>query len=142
MARPRGNEWLKDEIVNIKKQNVDLLVSLLERDEILELGLQNEDAICKSTDIEFINFPIVDRNIPKAGDKIDWLINQLTAKIDSGLSIVIHCRMGIGRSAILAASILLQKGFKADDVIAEICKIRGLKVPDTDEQLKWLRSRQ
>jgi protein-tyrosine phosphatase len=142
MARPRGDEWLEDEIVNLKKQSVGLLVSLLEKDEIFELGLQQQETICKTNGIEFINFPIVDRGIPKTSDKTDWLINYLTGKIKSGFSVVIHCRMGIGRSSIIAASVLLQAGLKADEIIADICKIRGLKVPDTDEQLSWFRARQ
>lgn len=142
MPRPRGDEWLVDEIINIKKQNVGVLVSLLTKEEILELRLQKEEAICKDNGIEFISYPIGDRDIPKTKDKIDRLINYLTAKVDNGFSVAIHCRMGIGRSSIIAASILLKKQYKADDVIANISKIRGLKVPDTDEQLKWLRARQ
>jgi protein-tyrosine phosphatase len=142
MARPRGDDWLADEIANIKKQNVGLLVSLLEKEEIGELGLKQQETICKSTGIEFINFPIADRDIPKTGDKTDWLVDYLIGKVQEGTSVVIHCRMGIGRSSIIAASVLLLAGLKADSIIATISKIRGLKVPDTDKQLKWLKGRQ
>jgi protein-tyrosine phosphatase len=142
MARPRGGDWLADEIANLKKQNVGLLVSLLEKEEVGELGLRQQETICKSNGIEFINFPIADRDIPKTSDKIDWLVDYLTSKLQDGTSVVIHCRMGIGRSSIVAASVLLRAGLKADNIIDNISKIRGLKVPDTDKQLKWLRARQ
>lgn len=67
---------------------------------------------------------------------------MLTSKIDNNHSVVIHCRMGIGRSSIIAASVLLKYKLKAQDIIETICSIRGLKVPDTDEQLLWLKARE
>ncbi len=142
MARPRGDDWLEDEINHLKNNEVGVLVSLLEKDEIYELKLNNEEQLCRTKNITYINFPISDRDIPKQDGDTDKLIDTLTKKIDEGHSVVIHCRMGIGRSSIIAACILLQKGLKADDVVANICKVRGLKVPDTDEQLKWLKARQ
>ena len=35
MARPRGSDWLEDEINHLKNNEVGVLVSLLDRDEIL-----------------------------------------------------------------------------------------------------------
>ena len=142
MARPRGDEWLGDEIGNLKRQNVGLLVSLLEKEETYELGLRQQETICKDNDIEFINFPIVDRDIPKTNDNTNQLIKLLTTKLTDGISVVVHCRMGIGRSSIIAASVLIQSGLKADIVIEDISKVRGVKVPDTDKQLRWLKARQ
>ncbi len=74
MARPRGNEWLDDEIVSLKKQEVNHLISLLESIEIEELGLKQEKFICGRHCIDFSNFPIVDRGIPNDDGKIDSFI--------------------------------------------------------------------
>ena len=141
MARPRGDDWLHGEIAHLKKQNVGLLVSLLEKEEIKELGLSQQERVCKSNGVDFFNFPIADRDIPKPHDKKDWFISYLTDKLQNGVSVVIHCRMGIGRSSIIAASILIRAGLKPDTIIEEISKIRGVKVPDTDAQLQWIKSR-
>ena len=92
--------------------------------------------------IDYINFPIADRDIPKEKRDTDELIGFLAAKTDNGHSIVIHCRMGIGRSTIIAASVLLKYGLKTTEIIEKISFIRGLKVPDTDEQLLWLVARE
>ena len=144
MARPRGNEWLTDEIASLKKQNVNFLVSLLESGEIEELGLWQEESICMKYGIDFANLPIADRNIPKNDGKVDLFINLMSAKIDEGQSIVIHCRMGIGRSSIIAGSILLQKehNSNAKGIIDRITSVRGLKVPDTGDQIAWLKKRE
>lgn len=45
MARPRGNDWLEDEIMSLKNRGINCLVSLLEKSEEWELGLQNEEQI-------------------------------------------------------------------------------------------------
>ena len=46
MARPRGDDWLEDEIKHLKASRVDVLISLLERDEIYDLKLDNEEQFC------------------------------------------------------------------------------------------------
>ncbi|HEX6429789.1 MAG TPA: dual specificity protein phosphatase family protein [Niastella sp.] len=142
MPRPRGDDWLEEEIVKLKKQNTGLWVSLLEQDEMNELGLRNQPALCSKHDLEYINFPIVDRHVPDKGTKIDSLIEQLYQKIQNGNSVVIHCRMGIGRSSIIAACVLLKQGFKTEQILQKITSARGLKVPDTDDQIQWLKNRE
>jgi protein-tyrosine phosphatase len=139
MARPRGNEWLEEDILTLKKQGVQTIVSLLGRNEIYELGLEKEPELCLKNDVEYINFPITDRKAPKADAGFYNFIGQLKVKISAGSHMVIHCRMGIGRSTIIAGCLLIKPGYQTNDIIAHISKIRGLRVPDTDEQIAWLK---
>jgi len=142
MARPRGNDWLEDEITNLKNNQVGVLVSLLERDEIYDLNLDLEKELCLTKNISYINYPIPDRDVPKQNDNTDQLIDSLTKKLNEGLSVVVHCRMGIGRSSIIAAAVLLKYNLKTNDIIENIIRIRGIKVPDTEKQLLWLKERE
>jgi protein-tyrosine phosphatase len=41
--------------------------------------------------------------------------------------------MGIGRSAIIAAAVLLKFNFRASDIMENISGIRGLKIPHTEK---------
>ena len=109
---------------------------------ISELGLRDQQSLCLKHEIEYINFPIADRSIPAKGGKIELLIDQLYQKIQTGNSVVIHCRMGIGRCSIIAGCILLKVGFKTEQVLQIITAARGLKVPDTDQQVQWLKDRE
>jgi protein-tyrosine phosphatase len=138
MPRPRGGDWLADEIKNLKKEKVGVLVSLLEQDEICELILEMEEKYCLKNGIEFIHFPIKDRDIPNDNEKLEKIITLLTTKIKGGTSIMVHCRMGIGRSSIIAAAVLLNWGSSTKEIMKKISEVRGLKVPDTAEQLNWL----
>lgn len=142
MARPRGNDWLEDEVNHLKNNGVDILVSLLEKSEIIELGLEYEGKHCLAQNITYVNFPIKDRDVPQDKKELEKLINSVVSKINEGKSTVIHCRMGIGRASIIASSILLNFGFTVSEIIEKITLVRGLKIPDTEEQLKWLKLRE
>ena len=140
MARPRGNDWLDDEIKWLKIREVDCLVSLLENSEEWDLGLQREREFCENWGIEFINFPIKDVNIPTNENEFIQLAIELANQIRENKKVVIHCRMGIGRASILAAAIMINLGFEGKDVFDIIGKYRELKVPDTEEQRDWILS--
>lgn len=136
MPRPRGGDWLEDEIIHLKRQKVTVLVSLLESEEIRELELRNEEAICVKHEIKFLHFLIKDRSIPVNANEF---IRTLLGRISEGANIIIHCRMGIGRSSIMVGAVLVSKMYKADAILSHISELRGLKVPDTEEQVNWLR---
>jgi len=42
MPRPRAGDWLDDEIAGWKADGIDIVVSLLEANEVYELGLSQE----------------------------------------------------------------------------------------------------
>lgn len=140
MPRPRGNDWLEDEIKSLKFERVQTVLSLLERQEINELGLKEEEAFCQYYQIDYINFPIKDRGLPADQNDVKNLILKLRQKLQQGEKVVIHCRMGIGRSSIIAGAILLNDHLTADEVIIKISKVRGMQIPDTDEQIDWLKN--
>lgn len=138
MARPRGNDWLEDEIKSLKLRKVDYLISLLEDYEMWELGLEEEKELCKKWKVQFINFPIEDVSTPKNEVKFIQLIDELAAQMKEGKSIVIHCRMGIGRASLFAAALMIKLGYQAKGIFEIISTYRKLKVPDTEEQKKWI----
>lgn len=138
MARPRADEWLETEINTWRNAGVDLVVSLLEREEISELSLQREVEFCRSNGIDFISFPIPDRGLPNSQREASQLAHLMAAGLRDGRSIAIHCRAGIGRSSIIAACALICLGIAAEDALARIGAARGLIVPDTDAQREWV----
>lgn len=140
MARPRGNDWLEDEIKWLKIREVNCLVSLLEKSEEWELGLQDEKEICEKHGIQFISFPIRDVTTPKNEDEFIRLAKELANQISQNKKVVIHCHMGIGRASILAAATMINLGLDGKGIFETIGEYRKLKVPDTDEQKEWVLS--
>ncbi len=140
MQRPNGGAQLAGEIRSLKRQGAGVLVSLLTADEEIELELEHERAACALYGITFRSFPIPDRSVPESPQAFLRLIETLHHDLLQGQGIVAHCRAGIGRSSLLLASLLRREGFSAADAFHRITHARGMLVPDTAEQLRWVES--
>jgi protein-tyrosine phosphatase len=138
MARPRSGEWLEDEIGNWQASGIALVVSLLEKEEVSDLGLQGERALCEQHGIDFLPFPIADRGVPAFMQETKAFAAMLLGHIADGRAVAIHCRAGIGRSSIVAGSVLVLEGMSATDALTAIATVRRTPVPDTDAQRLWL----
>jgi hypothetical protein len=138
MPRPRGGDWLEDEVGALKKLGVDIVVSLLTAEEEGCLALEQEGALVRKHGMEFVSHPVPDRDVP-ASPKQTWAVaNSLADQFAAGRKIAVHCRMGIGRSPLLLACILVTRGLPPEDAWLRIGVARGLPVPDTLEQRDWL----
>jgi len=138
MARPRGGDWLEDEIKSLKRSGVDTVVSLLEGCEVTELGLSSEPALCRDNDLEYLSFPIADRHTPSSGASAASLIRAVAQAVSAGKRVVIHCRNGIGRSTMIGAAVLVALGTTPESAFKLIAEARGRPVPDTEEQEGWV----
>ena len=139
MARPRGGDWLEDDLKFLKIRGVEVLVCLMDKDELYELELQEEGNLCNEIGIQFIHFPIPDFGLPTDEIEVKKLLLQLKDSIENGKKVVVHCRMGIGRSStIAAATLILMDKYTADTVFEVISEARGLRVPDTRQQMEWV----
>jgi protein-tyrosine phosphatase len=137
--RPRGGDWLEDEIRAWSISGVDVVVSLLTLDETRNLGLTEESQLCRSFNISFISFPIEDRMVPTSHDDAVNLVSVVERLLFEGHSVVIHCRGGIGRSGLLAASLLVTAGLVPEEAMRRVSAARGISVPETDEQIQWVK---
>jgi protein-tyrosine phosphatase len=138
LPRPRGGDWLEDEVRAWRQEGINLVVSLLEKEEIAELDIAGEPAICKAQGIEYVSFPIADRGVPSSAAAMEELVHGLEARLTEGTKIAVHCRAGIGRSALLAACLLMSFGVDLDSAFERIHLARGCPVPDTAEQRQWV----
>ena len=138
MPKPVAGEWLEESIVDLKSAAVDIIVSLLMPDEVRDLELSSEALYCDRHGIDYRSFPIIDRGVPQNLHIFAELAIDLYQQISSGKNIAIHCRAGIGRSSLLAASILMHHGIDVVDAFTMISAARGVQVPDTEEQHQWL----
>lgn len=138
LPRPRGGDWLEDEIREWRVAGIDVVVSLLTSNEVAELELGQESRLCEVHGIEFRSFPIVDRSVPASRKATLDFVKKLAKLLAEGKSIAIHCRQGIGRSALIAASLLVLTGIAPEAAFLRVSEGRGCSVPETSEQRQWL----
>jgi protein-tyrosine phosphatase len=139
-ARPRGGDWLEDEVKGWRRAGFDIIVSLLTPDEVAEMELGTEERYSREHQMEFVSFPIVDRSVPESRAAALKLIEHLEAELAHGRNINIHCRQGIGRSALIAAGLSIARGIPAEEAVKRISQARHSPVPETSEQRKWIDS--
>lgn len=138
MARPRGGDWLFDEVKSLREVGVDVLVSLLIPEEVMELDLEEEAECCSSQGITFLAFPIRDRNVPPFSDNTFNFLEQLNNHLSEGKHLALHCRQGLGRAALMAASLMVLNGYSPEQAFNLLSKARGYPVPETEEQKAWV----
>lgn len=137
-ARPRGGDWLGDEMSAWHQSGVNTVVSLLEPSEERSLQLDRESHEARARGMTFLSFPIPDREVPKSEASVGKLIEVLDAELTRGNNAVIHCRQGIGRSGLIAACLLMSKGRSSGAALAELSQTRGVVVPETQQQREWV----
>jgi protein-tyrosine phosphatase len=55
-----------------------------------------------------------------------------------GTFVVVHCQAGVGRSSLIAGTVLVHEGPSPTEAWERIEAARGRPVPDTAEQRAWL----
>jgi protein-tyrosine phosphatase len=138
VLRPRGNDWLEDELLRFERNGVNVLVSLLEEAEEAELGLSEEGAIAKRIGLSYVSFPIPDRHVPPDLSSFRSFAMRLATRLRTGERIGVHCRGSIGRASITAACALIHLGWRPEAALKAIANARGCAIPDTTEQRDWI----
>ena len=138
VARPRGDDWLEDDLAGLRHAGIDVLVSLLRDDEAEELGLAEEGAIARRVGMRFISYPVPDRCTPQDEAGFGRLVAELADLVKAGRRVGAHCRGCIGRSTVLTASMLIALGMDAEEALLRIEAARECYVPDTQAQRDWI----
>ena len=137
-ARPRGGEWLEDEVAHWRRSGIDSVLSLLENHEELDLDLVGEATVVRCQGMQFISFPIVDRQVPESQKAFVKMLDKIETELNGGRNVLLHCRQGIGRTGLVAACLFLAKGYSAESAIERLSAARGLPIPETAEQRLWI----
>ena len=137
---PARRRLARRRIAGWREEGIDIVVSLLEPEEVIELGLPGEADLCREQGIEFISFPIPDRGVPAALRETVALAQTVAMKVGEGKAVAVHCRAGIGRSSLIAACALVCSGLDWEAALDMIGKARGVTVPDTEAQRDWVRA--
>lgn len=55
-----------------------------------------------------------------------WVLDQ----IEAGRRVFVHCRFGVGRSALVAMAVLVEQGATAEEAYWRVCQVRPLVFPN------------
>jgi protein-tyrosine phosphatase len=135
---PRGDDKLKPDLFELKESGIDTLISMLEKDEAVWMGLGDEQRIAEDLGLKFLSYPIPDANVPLDARSFELFVSEVAQRILNGAKVGVHCRGCIGRSTVMAACTLIRLGFGPDLSLAAVGAARGCAVPDTLEQERFI----
>jgi protein-tyrosine phosphatase len=138
IARPRGGDWLSDDLLTSRRLGFDVIVSLLRKDESNELGLTEEGSLAVGHGLDFINFPIRDYDVPESMSATFELSKELLHRLKAGKTVGIHCRQSVGRAPLIAACLYVLAGESPELAFKKIETARRVPVPDTIEQKEFV----
>lgn len=138
VSRPRGGDWLSDEARSWKKEELDVVVSLLTREEQDEFGLLDEQELSEKLGVQFVSLPIADLGVPSSREEAMRVLSWIEKLLTAGKKVGVHCRQSVGRSGMIAAALLVMSGSDPHEAFASVSSDRGLPVPETEAQRKWV----
>lgn len=139
-ARPRGGEWLGEEMTAWRRAGIDIVVSLLVPEKAAALELEEEKALSEQNGIEFYSFPIVDRDVPAPDADIRGFLSEIDTRLSQGKNAAIHCRQGVGRAGLMAIALLIEQGISPEKAMERVSSARRVPVPETQQQRVWVES--
>jgi protein-tyrosine phosphatase len=137
-ARPRGGDWLEDDVVEWKRAGIGTVLSLLTPEEEKEFDLRGEGEQARKRGLEFLSLPIPDMQVPRSEATLARALEDVTKALSAGGNVLVHCRQGIGRTGLIAACLLIRSGMSPGAALETISAARGVAVPETAEQRDWI----
>lgn len=125
----RGIHWSRDlaeDISAIAAHRIGLVVSLLDDAELARHGAQALPTGLATRGIDWVQFAIEDFQVPGPETIAAWraALPGLQRRLSGGDSILMHCAAGLGRTGMMAATLLIASGETPEAAIHRIRQAR------------------
>lgn len=113
-------------LVQLKAVGAGAVITLMPEDEMASNAVANLGELCAAAGLQWFHLPIADERPPEADFAAAWqsqrsAVHQL---LDAGGKIAIHCKGGSGRTGLMAAQILIERGRSKDEARAAVKTLR------------------
>ncbi len=139
MSRPH-ERTLRRTLRSLRRRGVTAVVSALTQREVVHYLLGDAWPACTEAGIDYFWWPVPEYGLPSGADAAAFM-PDLRDRLLAGEHVVVHCRLGLGRSPMIAAALLVELGFAANEAIDAVSVARGHRVPTQGSQRAWVASR-
>jgi len=127
----------------VRREAVGAIVCLTEEYEIRTKSSQYAEALETGTvPCSVLPFEIREGGVPEDRDAFWTLANDVANRLQSGEGVLIHCAGGVGRTAMLAVSVLLALGEPMEEAEGAVSRAGSIvETMPQIEMLSWCASR-
>lgn len=124
---------LQESLEQLAAAGASAIVTLMPQEEMQRNTVLELPELCKRLGLEWYHLPVEDDHAPEQEFADAWApakakIHEL---LSAGKSIAIHCKGGTGRTGLVIALILVERGLPVEEVIARVKAVRSnaLQIP-------------
>ncbi|USH05392.1 cyclin-dependent kinase inhibitor 3 family protein [Grimontia kaedaensis] len=117
---------LLESLQQLKAQGATAVVTAINEEEMVSKGVEQLGELVQELGMEWFHIVIEDDEAPDATFMAKWEASQseLHEAIANGDKVVMHCMGGSGRTGLLAAHLLLERGWELEDIIRDVQALR------------------
>ena len=117
---------LQESLAQLKAAGAEAVITVMPNDEMASNGVTELPDVCRNTALQWFHFPIVEDTSPGEEFRQAWETgkNQVFGILDRSGTVAIHCKGGSGRTSLMAAIILCERGIKHDQILEQVKAVR------------------
>ena len=136
-----SGHWQRDldvDLAAIAAWGASLILNLVEDHEMRALGVA-DTARRLPAGIAYLRLPIRDAGLPDEAWEREWALTSpgLHARLQAGERLVVHCKGGLGRTGLVAARLLVERGTPPAEAVAMVRAARPGAI-ETVEQYRYV----
>ncbi|ADN74606.1 dual specificity protein phosphatase [Ferrimonas balearica DSM 9799] len=130
---------LKEDVALLAAAGVAAVVTTLTEEELTRFGIPTLGQEVEAAGMQWVHLPVQDKSLPDAEFDAAWAEQRemLTALMESGKRVSVHCRGGTGRTGLVAAKLLLDSGADWQETLDRVREARPGAL-EQDSQLGYL----
>lgn len=117
---------LEQSLQQLQGAGATAVVTLMTEAELHQHQVGRLAQLCRSAGLQWFHLPVDDEGTPEDRFAGEWTVvgPQLHQRLDQGEWIAIHCKGGSGRTGILAAQILIERGVQVLQAVQQVKALR------------------
>ena len=117
---------LEESISQLRQAGARAVISLTPHTEMARLEVEDLPQACNKQGLDWFHLPVEDDSAPAAEFALGWARERekILAILDQDGALAIHCKGGSGRTGLMAAIIMLERGIGLEQVISMVQRLR------------------